>query len=92
MSTSFSSSIICQLEEDPIPPPEFVWNVTLNGTDVEILSDNLNYENDTINLTGPITLNNTLILDVICHVYNTFGSDTANTAIRLCGKLTTSMS
>ena len=92
MSTSFSSSIICQLEEDPIPPPEFVWNVTLNGTDLEIPSDNLYYENGTLNFTGPITLDNTLILDVICHVSNVFGSDTANTSIRLCGKLTTSMS
>ena len=92
MSTSFSSSIICQLKEDPIPPPEFLWNVTLNGIDLAIPSDNLYYENGTLNLTGPIMLDNTLILDVICHVSNTFGSDTANTSIRLCGKLTTSMS
>ena len=85
MSTNFSSIIICLLEEEPIPPAEFVWNVTLDGTD---LDDNVYfYENGTLNLTGPVTVDNTSsTIDVICHVSNIFGSDTANTSISLCGK------
>ena len=78
---NFQSTIICQLEQDPIPAPDFVWNVTLNGT--QLPSD---YENGTLNLTGPITLDNTSRIYVICDVSNIFGSDTANTSISLCSK------
>ena len=85
----FHSTITCQLEEDPIPAPEFVWNVTLNG--IELPSDNVWYENGTLNLTGPITFDNTSIIYVICDVSNTFGDDIANTSIRLCGKLNRSL-
>jgi hypothetical protein len=81
----FHSTITCELEEVPIPTPEFVWNVTLNGK--ELLSDNVLYENGTLNLTGPITdLNSTSKIYVICDVSNTFGDDIANTSISLCGK------
>ena len=80
MSTSFHSTITCQLVEDPIPPPDFVWNVTLKGTE---LTSNSEYENDILVLTGPIRLDT---LEVICDVSNDFGSDTANTSISLCSK------
>ena len=81
---SFQSIIICQLERDPIPAPDFMWNVTLNG--IELHSDNVYYENGTLNLTGPIRLDNTSRIYVICDVTNDFGSDTANTSISLCSK------
>ncbi len=81
----FHSTITCELEEVPIPLPEYIWNVTLNG--IELSSDNVWYENGTLNLTGPITtLDNTSIIYVICDVSNTFGDDIANTSISLCGK------
>ena len=78
---NFRSTIICRLEEDPIPEPEFVWNVTLNGTELP-----LDYENGTLYLTGPIKLDNTSRIYVICDVSNPFGSDIANISISLCGK------
>ena len=84
MSTSFHSTITCQLVETPIPPPYFRWNVTLNGT--ELTSNYSKYVNDTLVLTGPIGLDNTSTLEVICDVSNDFGSDTANTSISLCSK------
>ena len=84
----FHSTITCQLEVDPIPAPEFVWNVTLNG--IELTSDNVTvwYENGTLNLTGSmLTLDNTSTIYVICDVSNNFGEDIANSSIRLCSKL-----
>ena len=83
MSTSFHSTITCLLVRDAIPPPDFRWNVTLNGTE---LTSNSEYVNDTLFLTGPIGLDNTSTLEVICEVSNDFGSDSANTSISLCSK------
>ena len=80
----FHSTITCQLDGDPIPAPEFVWHVTLNG--MELPSDNVQYENDTLNLTIS-TLDNTSTIYVICNASNTFGYDIANSSIRLCSKL-----
>lgn len=86
----FNSTITCRLERPvPIPAPEYVWNVTLNG--IELPSDNVWYENGTLNLTGPVTLNNTSTIYVICDVSNIFGGDKANTSIRLCSKLNCSL-
>jgi hypothetical protein len=80
----FHSTITCELEEVPIPQPEFIWNVMLNG--IELPSDNVWYENGTLNLTGPIILDSTSTIYVICDVSNAFGDDIANTSICLCGK------
>lgn len=82
MSDSFRSLITCHLEREAIPTPEFLWNYTL-----ELNSFNISHENDTLTLTGPINLGNTSALDITCNVSNTFGSDTANTSITVCGKL-----
>ena len=84
----FHSTITCHLEEDPIPTPEFVWNVTLNG--IELTSDNVTvwYENGTLNLTGSmLTLDSTSTIYIICNVSNNFGVNIANSSIRLCSKL-----
>ena len=85
MSMGFYSSITCELIEIALPPPEFLWNITLNGTEVN--SSNIyNPENSTITLIGPIKLYNDSTLDVICDVSNEFGSDSAMTSINLCSK------
>ena len=81
---SFQSTIICRLEEDPIPEPEFMWNVTLNGTELPL--DSVYYENGTLNLNGTTMLDNTSAVNVICNVSNIFGWDIANTIITPCGK------
>ena len=84
MSTVFYSSITCELIQTALPQPEFLWNVTLNGT--ELSSSNVYCENDTLTLIGPIKLDNTSTLDVTCDVSNIFGSDSAITSISLCSR------
>ena len=91
---SLKSIITCQLEEDVLPTPEFLWNITVNGTDSEVNFNLLTferdfyYENDSLRLVGPINLDltSTLSLDIECYVSNMFGNDTATTSISLCGK------
>ena len=85
MSAWFYSSITCQLVENVLPSPQFLWNITLGGA--ELPSSNVHYENDTLTLIGPIKLNNTSTLDVICDVSNIFGSDSEATTISLCSRL-----
>ena len=84
MSTGFRSFIVCRLAEIALPLPEFLWNVTLNGT--ALPSSNVYHENDTLALIGPISLNDTSTLDVICDVSNIFGIDSATTTISLCSR------
>ena len=88
MNTGFSSIITCELVETAIPPPEFLWNITLNGTELSSgnISLNIYPENDTLTLNGSIKLDSTMTLDVICDVLNIFGSDSATTSISLCSK------
>ena len=89
MSSRFNSTIICQLLEDALPPPEFLWNVTINGTKFNsTFSINVYYEfkNDSLRLLGPIKLDNSSTLDIMCHASNIFGNDTATTSIGLCSK------
>ena len=89
MSSGFYSSIICQLLEEALPPPEFVLSVTLNRAEfTNLSSSNFYHENDslTLRLVGPINLDNTSTLDVRCDVSNEFGNDTTTTSISLCGK------
>ena len=87
MSSRLNSTIVCKLVEEALPPPEFVWNVILNGTEVNLISSsNFYYENDTLRLIGPIKLDNTSTIDIMCDVSNIFGIDTATTSISLCGK------
>ena len=64
MSSKFHSIITCQLEGDALPTPEFLWNITVNGT--EFNSRDFHYENDNLSLTGPIKLDltSTLSLDM----------------------------
>lgn len=78
---NFTSVIICSLKEDPLPPADFVWSVTLNGMELPF-----DYENETLNLTGSVLFDNTSTIIVICNVSNIFGGDIANTSISLCGK------
>ncbi len=88
MNSKFYSTIICRLEEDALPTPEFLWNVTLNGTEFNsTFASNLYYENGrSLRIIGPIKLDRTSTLDIICHVSNIFGIDTATTSVSLCGK------
>ena len=87
MSSRFHSTIICQLAEDALPTPEFLWNNTVNGTEFNSsFTNNFYYENDSLRLIGPINLDHTSTLDIVCHVSNLFGDDTMTTSISLCGK------
>ena len=94
MSSKFHSIITCQLEGDALPSPEFLWNITVNGTDSEVnfnlltVERDFYYENDSLRLVGPINFDftSTLRLDIECYVSNMFGNDTATTSISLCGK------
>ena len=87
MSSRFDSTIICQLVEDALPTPEFLWNITVNGTEfISTFTNNFYYENDSLRLIGPINLDHTSTLDIVCHVSNLFGDDTMTTSINLCGK------
>ena len=88
MSSKFHSIITCQLEEDALPTPEFLWNITFNGTEFNITFERSFYY--IRRLIGPIKLDitSTLSLDIECFVSNMFGNDTATTSISLCGKAT----
>ena len=89
MSSKFHSIITCQLEEDALPTPEFLWNITVNGTEFNFTFERgFYYKNDSLRLIGPIKfdLSSTLSLDIECYVSNMFGNDTATTSISLCGK------
>ena len=88
MSSKFHSIITCQLEGDALPIPEFLWNITVNGTEDNLtFKRSFYYENDNLRLVGPIKLDlTTLSLDIECYVSNIFGNDTATTSISLCGK------
>jgi hypothetical protein len=71
MNSKFNSTIICQLIEDALPTPEFLWNVTLiNGTEFNsTFASNLYYENaSSLRIIGPIKLDLTSTLDIVCHV------------------------
>ena len=85
MSSKFNSTIICQLVEEALPSPGFLWNANLNGTEFNLtFSSSFYYDNDTLRLVGPIKLDNFSTLDIVCHVSNIFGNDTATTSISLC--------
>ena len=86
---SFNSTIICQLVEDALPPPEILWNVTINGAEFNLISSSnvyYGFKNDSLRLLGNITLDNSSTLDIMCHASNIFGNDTATTSISLCSK------
>ena len=93
MNTTFHLIINCPLNltQEPLPPPEFQWKVTLSGLDLsheEMTSFGLNSytENGTFSLNGTVNINQTSTLDVTCEVSNKFGNDTEKTSISLCGK------
>ena len=89
MSSKFHSIITCQLEEDALPIPVFLWNITFNGTEFNLTFErNFCNKNDSLRLIGPIKFDHTstLSLDIECYVSNMFGNDTATTSISLCGK------
>ena len=95
MSSKFHSIITCQLEGDALPTPEFLWNITVNGTEFNITFERgFYYENDSLWLIGPMELDltSTLSLDIECYVSNIFGNDTATTSISLCGKACSTLS
>ena len=78
--------------QEPWPPPQFQWNVTLNGSDLtndltSFVSISYNVmENDTLIINGTVNIDHASALDVTCEVSNMFGNDTKKTVIRLCGK------
>ena len=89
--TSFPFVIICYLEDEPVPPPKFQWKITLNETDIIIGDIEVNgtyFDNDTLIFSGnAITeLDQYSILRVTCIASNSFGSDTGNTNVKICGK------
>ena len=89
--TSFPFMIVCDFKEEPLPPPEFQWKITLNETDItvdDIEVYGTNFDNDTLIFSGnAITeLDQYSILSVTCISSNFFGSDTGNTSVVICGK------
>ena len=92
MNTPFQVTIMCRLENEPQPPPEFHWSIFYNGTDSEVdLSDlpslQVFSESDNmLNLSGTIELGENISLTITCTVDNLYGTDTENTLISLCGK------
>ena len=91
--TSYSFTIICRLEEQPLPPPTFQWITTfiLNETNlvasVGNIIDTTYFDNDTLIFPGDeiSELDQYSILDVTCNVSNAFGFDIATTSVKICG-------
>ena len=89
--TSFPFMIICQLKDEPVPPPEFQWKIALNETDIIVDDIEVNgtyFDNDTLIFSeNAITeLDQYSILSVTCTANNFFGNDTGNTSVIICGK------
>lgn len=93
-TNNFHSMVICQLDQEPNPRPEFRWTTTLNRNNLSF--DDLNNlslsvsdtENDTIIINGTIMIgfDQNSTLDVTCEVANSIGKDTGKTSISLCSK------
>ena len=83
-------SILCLLENIPVPPPNFKWTVMQNTsghmTPLDLHSNQLQEELLMINGTL-LELGNDTDIVVTCTVNNTAGSDSNTTVIRLCSKL-----
>ena len=83
-----SVSVHCLLANDPIPQPQFKFNVTnlaLNGSRL-LLEENT--ESLFLNATvlSPLFENDTNAIRVTCQVYNSIGSSEMITNITVCGK------
>ena len=89
VNTSLRLTINCPLEREPQPPPQFEWNITLNGIElpyqeITIFGLSAYTENDTLNLNGTIGIG--FGLNVTCMAFNRYGMDIKETSIVPCGK------
>ena len=91
--TSFHSKIVCPLVQEPLPPPEFQWRITLNESDLTLNFDDIAVyvdrtyrDSDTLIFSGTVFTELNSVLNVTCDVSNSFGNDTGTTSISLCGK------
>ena len=90
MNTPFQVLIVCRLENEPQPRPEFYWSIFYNDTELEYDSSSILQGHDEFSifpLSGTIGLGENLALRITCTIENSYGSDTENTLIRLCGKI-----
>ena len=92
MNTPFQVTIMCHLDNELQPPPEFHWSIFYNGTEVDLHGlpslQVFNESDNILNLSGTIELGEDVLLTITCTVDNQFGKDMENTRIRLCGKQT----
>jgi hypothetical protein len=85
-------TLICQLSNEPIPAPLFEIIVTVVATTDGHSEPQFVYLSDR---SLDISLNSTLLseifssnstINIICHAFNTLGSDSETTLIRACGR------
>ena len=93
MNTPFLVTIMCRLENEPQPPPEFHWSILYNNTKVDLSglsSLQVFNESDALYLSGTLELGESVSqsdsLTITCTVDNLYDNDTENTLISLCGK------
>ena len=91
-NTPFQVLITCSLANEPRPPPEFLWFIYYNDTELDLdglPSLQVFNESDTLNLSGILELGEDVsnVLTITCAVGNQYGNDTENTLIRLCGEI-----
>ena len=102
VNTSVQFTVTCTLEELGVPTPDLQLNIFLDGTNLDSNNSNISIMIlSTNNYAGNVTFNDIMIVEgtiqmdsqstllITCMVNNTFGTDTATTSIRLCGKLFT---
>ena len=91
VQSPFQATVLCHLENEPQPPPEFYWILYYNDTDHELdaVSTGLqifNKSDNVLTLSGTIELGEDVLLTIACYVENQYGNDTENTTISLCGE------
>ena len=85
----FRVTIMCPLENEPRPLPEFHWSIFYNDAEVNLSglpSLQVFNESDMLNLSGTIELGDDVLLNITCTVENISGNDAENTLIKLCGE------
>ena len=89
MNSPFQTTVMCHLENEPLPSPEFYWSIFYNDTEVDLHglpSLQVFNRSDMLHLSGKVELGNNVSLSITCTVDNEYGNDTETTLISLCGE------
>ena len=89
-SSDDTMTVVCQLTNEPTPAPQFemaVIVVTDNDTETLLTMFSNSMLELTVNSTTlSLIFENNSVLNVVCNVSNSLGSDSEITLVRACGK------